>query len=54
MFDKSLEYSTDLLDVFLEGIGVDQYVVDVNYYKLVQHVPEDIVYEGLEDRRTVD
>ncbi len=42
-----------MLHMFLICIRIDKNVIDVNNYPTVQHVPEDIVDEGLEYRRTV-
>ncbi len=40
-------------DMFLIGLGVNQNVVDVDDYPLVQHISEDIVNKCLEHGRTV-
>lgn len=45
---------SDLLDVFLQGVGVDQDVIDVYNNKSVEHVSEDVINKGLEDGRTID
>ncbi len=39
-----------MLHMFLICVRIEKNVIDVNNYPMVQHVPEDIVDEGLEYR----
>ncbi len=39
--------------MFVKCVRINKNVIDVNNYPTIQHVPEDIVDEGLEYRRTV-
>ncbi len=42
-----------MLRIFLICVRIYKNVIDVNNYPMVQHVPEDIIDEGVEYRRTV-
>lgn len=52
MRNETLEYCSDLLDMFFKCFGVDQDIVDIDNDRFVEHVSEDIVDESLEDRQT--
>ena len=44
---------SDICGVFLQAFEEDQYVIQVDEYKLVYHVPENVIYESLENSRNV-
>ena len=39
--------------MFIRAFGEDQYLIQVDEYELVYHVPENVVYESLENSRIV-
>ena len=43
------EHRLDVVDMFLPGLGKDTDVIQVDEDKLVEHVPEEVVDQGLED-----
>ena len=53
MLSESSEYLADMLSVFGDVVGVDQYVVQVNHYRDVEHVGENVVHEMLEGGRRI-
>ena len=53
VFQESLEYETDMVDVFLQCSGEHQDVVQVYEDVVVYDVTEDIITEGLEDRGSI-
>ena len=50
-FDLQLEDLSDMEDMFLRRVGKHEDVINVDEYEPVQHVPENIVYRGLEHSR---
>lgn len=42
-----------MMMVFLVFLGVDEYVIDVNEYKLVEEISKDIVHEILDHARVI-
>lgn len=48
VIEEAPDNFTDMLIMFLEGIRANEDVVYVEEYKLVKHVSEDIINEGLE------
>ncbi len=53
VFDEPLECCPDVFNMGFKGVRVYQYIVNVNDDELVQHVPENVIDECLEHRRTV-
>ena len=53
VFQEALEDPLDMVNVFLTEVGEDQDVIEVNKDKPVEHVPEHVVHQGLEDSRNV-
>ena len=49
ILQQPLKYLPDVNPVLLHGSREDQNVININEYRAVQHVPEDIVYQRLED-----
>lgn len=54
MFDESFENGLNVLDMFRERIGIDQDIINVYDDPFTEHITEDVIYEGLEDGRTID
>ncbi len=53
VLDESFKYCSDVLQMGIKGVRIYQYIIDVDNDELAEHVPEDIVDEHLEHRRTV-
>lgn len=53
MGDQTLQYSTNVVQMVLQGVGINEDIVNIDYDVTVQHVPEHVVDERLKDRRTV-
>lgn len=53
VLSESSENLSDVLPVFLQGVGVNQNVVEVHDNTVVEHVAEDVVHEALERGRSV-
>lgn len=53
ILQKSLKDQKDVLGVFLNVAGENQDVIQVNKNELIEHVSENIIYEGLEYCRGV-
>ena len=53
MIQKGVKNSLDVVVVLLPGLGEDQDVVQVDEDEPVEHVPNNIIYEALEDGKGV-
>ena len=53
ILQQSLQDLADMLDMFREIPRENENIMQVNKDKAVQHVPEDIIYQGLEDSRGI-
>ena len=53
VFQEALEDPLDVVNVFLAGTGEDWDVVKVNKDKSIEHVPEHVIHQRLEDRRGI-
>ena len=53
MLLESLEYLVDMLSVIRDVVRVDQYVVQVNHYRDIEHVRENVVHKMLEGGRHI-
>ncbi len=53
VFDETVEHGSDLVNVLLQSLGVNDDIIDVDYDKSVEHIPEDIVDKGLKSRWTI-
>ena len=53
MLSELSEYLADMLSVIGDVVRVDQYVVQVNHYRDVKHVRENVVHEMLEGGRCI-
>ncbi len=47
MLDEPLKNCSDLLYMGFEGLRLDQNIVNVDNDTLVQHIPENVINEGL-------
>ena len=50
VLQQSLQNLSNVNPVLLHRLGEDQDVVEVNENGMVQHVPENVIDQGLEDR----
>ena len=53
VFQEALKNRLDMMDVLLLGLGEDEDVVNINEDIAIEHVPEHIIYQSLEDGRGI-
>ena len=53
MLSEPSEYLADMFPVVGDIVRVDQYVVQVDYYRDVKHIREDVIHEMLEGGRCI-
>ena len=47
IFAKSSEHLSDMFAVEFLVVGVDEDIIEINYYANIEHVGEDVVHESL-------
>ncbi len=53
MGDETLKNQTNMLDMILVGVRVDQYIINIYDDPAIQHVSKHIIDECLEHRQTI-
>lgn len=54
MFNEALQNGSDMANVILKGVGVNEDIVDIHNDPLIEHVTEYVIDESFEGRRTID
>lgn len=49
MLEQPLQHPWDVIHMFLFSLGIDQNVSEINKHKEIQHISEDIIYQGLKN-----
>src|SRR5882672_2859747 len=47
------QHMSDMNPMIFKGVGEDEDIIEVDHYKNVSHISEDVIHEGLERSRSI-